>query len=183
MDEAPELIRLAGDLIRLGVVAQVDLAAAHCTVAITDDLITGPVPWLAFAGALSVWAPPSIGEQVLVLCPEGDIASAVAVRGVFSDSRPAPAATEIFHAKFGDGTIIAYDPAAHALSVTLAAGGTAAIVAPGGVTITGDVSITGNVAVTGKVTATDDVKAGAISLKTHKHGGVQGGGAVSGVPQ
>ncbi|MBO9710680.1 MAG: phage baseplate assembly protein V [Caulobacter sp.] len=170
-------------MIRLGVVAQLDLAAARCSVSITQDLVTGPIPWLAFAGGLSVWAPPSIGEQVLVLCPEGDIASAIAVRGIFSDSNPPPASTAIFHAKMADGSIIAYDPAAHALTATLVAGGSAAIVAPGGVAITGDVTITGNVAVTGKVTATDDVKAGAISLKTHKHGGVQAGGAISGVPQ
>lgn len=183
MDEAAEIYRLAGDLIRLGVVHQVDLGGARCRVAITDDLVTGPIPWLAFAGAFSVWAPPSVGEQVLVVCPEGDIAAGIAIRGAYSAQFPAPANTDIVHARMKDGSVIAYDPASHVLSAVLVAGGAASIAAPGGVAITGDVTITGNVTVTGAITASQDVKAGAISLKTHKHGGVQAGGAVSGAPQ
>lgn len=183
MQEADELRRLAGDLIRMGAVHQVDLVTARCRVAITDDLVSGPLPWLAFAGAFSVWAPPSLGEQVLVVCPEGDLAAGIVIRGAYSETFPANADTDVVHARMKDGSVIMYDPAAHALTATLVAGGTAAIVAPGGVTITGDVAITGNVVVTGQITASDDVKAGSISLKTHKHGGVQGGGAVSGGPQ
>lgn len=183
MDDAAENARIAGDLIRLGVITQVDLAAARCRVAITDDLVTGPIPWLAPAGELAVWAPPSVGEQVLVLCPDGDIAAGVAVRGIFSDAFPAPAAAGVFHAKMKDGSVISYDPAAHALKAILVAAGVAEIVAPGGITLTGKVTINGDVTVAGVVTTSGDVKAGSISLQNHKHGGVQRAGGISDGPQ
>ena len=63
-----------------------------------------------------------------------------------------------------------------ALLAALPAGGVLAVVAPGGVTIEGDV------VVTGKLTASDDVLAGEISLKTHRHPGVQTGGGQTGTP-
>lgn len=44
-------------------------------------------------------------------------------------------------------------------------------------------SFSGNVEQTGgSITTTGDVKAGAISLKGHKHGGIEPGGAISGTP-
>lgn len=42
--------------------------------------------------------------------------------------------------------------------------------------------VNGDITATGTVTGDTDVKAGTISLKTHKHGGVTAGGAQTGVP-
>jgi phage baseplate assembly protein gpV len=53
----------------------------------------------------------------------------------------------------------------HALTAILPAGATAAIDAPGGLTIRGDVTIEG------KLTASDDVIGGGKSLKGHSHPG------------
>lgn len=64
------------------------------------------------------------------------------------------------------------------LYIELAAGGVANIVAPGGLNITGPVNITGNVATTGTLT-NNTVNVGS----THRHGGVQAGGATTGNPQ
>jgi uncharacterized protein involved in type VI secretion and phage assembly len=47
----------------------------------------------------------------------------------------------------------------------------------------GNVRITGDLAVSGSVTAANDVTAGSISLKNHKHGGVAGGNAKTGMPE
>jgi phage baseplate assembly protein V len=51
----------------------------------------------------------------------------------------------------------------------------------------GNMSINGQINATGKISSDDevsgsDIKAGAISLKTHKHGGVQSGGSLTAVP-
>ena len=54
---------------------------------------------------------------------------------------------------------------------------------PTRVSITGDVTVDGTIAATGDITSDADVKAGAISLKQHKYGGVQAGGALTAVPQ
>ena len=175
--------QLTGQVIQLGTIASVDHANATCTVE-TGDIVTGDLPWITQrAGGVRAWSPPTVGEQCVILSPEGDIESAFVVLGLYSDACPPPSTSpDTIHLEFADGAVIAYDQAAHALTVTLPEGGTAAIEAPGGVTITGDVTIIGDVGVVGRLAATDDVVGGGISLKSHKHGGVQGGGSQTGAP-
>lgn len=168
------------DLIRLGTIASVDLAAARCVVTYgsdEDDATTPPIRWLAArAGATRIWSPPSVGEQVLLLVPDGQIAAAVALCGLVQDAFPAAGSdlTEIL--MFDDGARISYDPVGHALQALLPGEGTAEIDAPGGLTIRGDVTIEGLVSVS------QDVVADGVSLKAHLHGGVQAGGSQSGAP-
>lgn len=65
-----------------------------------------------------------------------------------------------------------------------AAGQVVHVKAPGGMTIDANVQVNGTVTATQNITSTSgDVKAGAISLKTHKHGGVTTGSGTSGTPQ
>ena len=59
---------------------------------------------------------------------------------------------------YRDGARIEYDAAAHELKAVLPAGGTAELVADGGVSVTGNVTVAGNVAVTGRIDATEDIK-------------------------
>lgn len=159
-DDLPDLL---GDLLRFGTVETVDLAAATATVA-CGEVVSPPLHWLQFAGEFRLWSPPSKGEQVLLLCPEGDIAGGVILRGLNSTSFPAPAsgANPQLHGK--DGLII-----------TLTSDGIQ-ITAPGGV------AIDGNLNVTGLIAAGEDVVGGGISLKSHTHGGVQAGTAQTGAP-
>lgn len=181
--------QMTGEVVQLGVIASVDAATASCTVKI-GDLTTGDLPWLAArAGAVRAWSPPSVGEQVVVLAPEGDLENGVVLLALYSNARAAPAQDpQIVHLEFEDGAIIRYDQSSHALQVSLPADATATIEAPGGVTITGDVTITGqlsvseDVAVAGTLTADDDVIGGGKSLKTHKHSAVAAGTAQSGPP-
>lgn len=171
------------ELIRLGTIASVDLAAATCTVRYgnPDDDGGGaespPVRWLApRAGKTRVWSPPSVGEQALLLAPDGQLAGAVALVGIWQDAFPPPGTTIAELVEYEDGAVIGYDPQAHALTAILPAGGTALVEAPGGIILRGDVTVEGT------VTATGDVTAGAISLQNHTHGGVQTGGAQTGAP-
>jgi phage baseplate assembly protein V len=184
-DDPGRLDRVA----RYGTIESVDLAAARCVVR-AGDVLTHPIRWAAAAaGATRSWSPPSVGEQVLILCPGGDDAAAIALRGIGSTANPAPGDSLRELVRFSDGTILAYDPEAQRLELLVAAGGTVHLVADGGltidapVTINGDVTIAGDVAVTGKIDATGDVVGQGTALHTHKHTGVQTGGGVSGVPQ
>lgn len=189
MSAQPDIQRLVGDLVRPGLIASVDHAAKRCTVEI-GDLETGPLPWLAFrAGRLRIWSPPSVGEQCVLLCAEGDTNAGIVLPGLYCDAFDAPdSSPDIIKLEFEDGTAISYDMAAHALAISLASGGTATINAPGGVTITGDVSIVGKVSIegdtdlTGKLTASEDVIAAGKSLKSHMHSAVQPGSGQSGAP-
>jgi len=159
-----------GDLLRIGTVESVDLGSATAVFR-GGDVLSPPLPWMEWAGSFRTWTPPSAGEQVILLCPEGDIAGGVILRGIYSNAFPAPAndATHQIHGAAG-------------LVITLTDDGLQ-IVAPGDVEITGNVQITGDVNVTGTVTADTDVVADSISLKSHTHGGVQSGGSNTGAPQ
>jgi phage baseplate assembly protein V len=164
------------DGLRLGRVIEVDLAKALIRVAI-GEIESGWIDWAALrAGDTLVWSPPSVGEQTLVVSPDGDLEGAFALGGLFSNLHPAPGNSLRELIKFKDGTVLAYDPVSHHLEVILCDGGKATITAPAGLTINGDVTLNG------KLTASKDVIAAGISLKTHKHSGVQAGGAQSGAP-
>jgi len=179
----------AGEVLRLGTIASVDLANATCT-AQSGDIVTGDIPWIAQrAGNVRAWSPPSVGEQCLILAPEGDLAAALVIVGLYSDACPPPSSDpNVSLTEYPDGAIISYDHATHGLTATLPAGGTVTIEAPGGVTIigntdiVGDTHIAGSLNVSGTITAAQDVFGGGISLKSHKHGQVQAGSAQSGAP-
>lgn len=169
-------------LIRFGSVASVDLAAGRCTVTIDEngasgDATTPPIRWIEpRAGKTRTWSPPSEGEQVVLLCPAGEIGSAVALRGLSTNAYPPAGGSLAELIEFDDGAVLSYDPEGHALSIKLPAGATLAVEADGGLTIKGDIELTG------KLTASDDVIASGKSLKNHKHSGVQAGPAQTGAP-
>lgn len=195
---AAEQRRQQGNLIRLGTVAALDLDAARCRVT-TGELETDWIPWLVpRVGTTIEWSAPTVGEQGIVLCPDGDTSGAVFLRGLYSDAFPQPDHGEHVHlVRFPDGTVIRYDDEAHALDATLCEGGTVEITANGSVTvnseggatvnadttINGDLQVNGDVRTTGTATVDTDVIGGGISLKSHTHGGVESGGASTGAPQ
>jgi phage baseplate assembly protein V len=178
-----DIQRLIGDVVRLGTIATVDHAGARCTVTV-GDLSTGPIPWLsAAAGSTTYWSPPSVGEQVILLCPEGDIARGMALRGIFSTANAAPSASETLElVRFVDGATLFYDTNAHQLRANLPAGGKATIKAPAGITLAGPVTVKGPLTVEDAIKASGDVVAGSVSLQKHLHDKVQPGMGVSGKP-
>ncbi len=184
MADPADIQRLVGDLLREGLVASVDHDAGICTVEFADDLTTGDIPFLSpRMGAVRIWLPPSIGEQVLVLAPEGDAARGLVIGGLASDTHPHIGRGPGVALECDDGARLAYDPQTHNLTIALPSGGKAAIVADGGLSIKGPVTIDGPVDVTGKLTASEDVVGGGKSLKNHLHTKVQAGAAISGPPQ
>lgn len=169
------------ELIQIGTVTSVDLAAARCVVEV-GDTETPPLPWMeSRTGDTRIWSPPSEGEQVILICMDGELGGGVVMRGIPSDTfAPAGNSSEEV-ILFGDGARIAYDPEAHKLTAQLPAGSTIDVTADT-VNLVGNVAIDGDVTVTGTVTADDDVIGGGKSLKGHRHGGVQAGGAQTGAP-
>lgn len=174
MADPVDIPRLIGDLIREGDV--IERAGALCRVRV-GDIESGFIPWLAGrAGKVTIWSPPSIGEQVAVLCGEGDLARAIVLPGLFSDAHPAPADDDSTRIVFDDGAWFGYDPGASEATIALG-DGTEMVLAPGKLRIRADIEITG------KLTASDDVVGGGKSLKDHIHTKVQAGAALSGPPQ
>ncbi|NBC35539.1 phage baseplate assembly protein V [Novosphingobium sp. FSY-8] len=182
MDSDEDIPLDPSTLIRLGVVTQVTMNPPRCRVRFGDpdaddgDVETPPIRWLAMrAGKTRKWSPPDEGEEVVLLTPDGQIGNAVALLGLNNDNAPPPGSTTGDLTEYEDGARISYDPATHALNAELPDGATALIRAA---TITLD----GNVHVTGTLSADTDVTAAGISLKGHRHAGIQRGGGTTDPP-
>ncbi|MDQ0250957.1 phage baseplate assembly protein V [Sphingomonas kyeonggiensis] len=184
-----------GELIRYGTIDSVDLPGGRIAVRV-GEIVTANLRWLTgAAGGTSIWIRPKVGEQVVLFAPDADIEGAIAMRGVVCNAFPPIGDQDRDVIRFEDGAELAYDPVTHGLEATLPGGGKATVTAPGGIKFVGDVEIQGQLKVTdnveleaqlhavGEISSDDDVKAGSISLKTHKHGQVQPGSGISGVPQ
>lgn len=161
-----ELRRRLAAVVRLGLVAEVDLERARVRVDYDRDpegapVQTGWLPWLAgMAGPDRSWRPPAAGEQVAVLSPDGDLAGGIVLGALYRAAHPAPAAEATKHlVEYRDGAVIAYDSEAHELRAALPDGATVAVESPGGVSITGEVAVTGGLTVTGDIAAEGDVSA------------------------
>lgn len=182
-----EIARCLANMIRPGVVSDVDYPKAMVRVK-AGDLHTGWLPWLTGrAGKDVTWWPPEVGEQVLILCPDGDPAQAMVLMAIYSTVQPAPADRPTIHVtRYEDGAEISYDREAHVLTATipgdvnLTATGAVTVTADGAinvesgsgitikaptvtiqadVTLQGDLTQTGNQAVTGNLDITGNVNA------------------------
>lgn len=160
-----ELERRLASAIRLGTVLAVDPDAARVTVRYGSEAATAPIPWVAAAaGETRAWRAPSEGEQVVLLCPGGELALAIALPGVYRDKFRAPEADPATQSvEYSDGAVVAYDPEAHELSALLPDGATLRIAAPGGATAECDLNIDGNLAVDGDISATGDISGANVS--------------------
>ncbi len=189
MDSLNESQRRISNVIRIGTVSAVDYAAGLCRVQ-SDENETDWLPWFTpRAGETIEWSAPSVGEQVMVLCPEGVMNGGVVLRGIYSNAFPPPASGAAMHlVRYSDGAVICYDTDAHALTATLPNGGTSTVNADGGITlngpltVNGDTTINGEAAVSKSLTAQTDVIGGGKSLAGHTHSGVTTGPGVSGPP-
>lgn len=192
-----ELARRLDNIIRIGTIHSVDLSAARVRVTI-GKLTTEWLPWLAHrAGTTRQWSAPTVGEQVAVFSPSGDLAAGVVLTGMYSTENPAPSDADDEHVTvYPDGARIAYNHTTGALTATGIQTGT--IEAQVKVTIdTPETHITGKLTVddlltygnglagnggannnfiTGDFThITGDLSSNGVVLHTHTHPGDSGG--------
>lgn len=178
--ELTDLQQRLANLIRVGRVHSVDHEAARLRVAFGKDNanVSGWIPWMASrAGATREWNPPAVGEQVAMMNPSGQEGAGFALPGgIYKSDAPANGTDEKKVALtldqagewaigVGNATITAKNG-----EIKLMVGGNHITITAGGVAIKGTVTVEG------------DVVADGISLKTHKHGGVQGGSGQTGTP-
>ncbi len=165
---------------RHGTITSYDPNAHAVKVALQPDgTLTGWLPlksaWIGNGWGLHL--APSVGDAIEVEFQEANGGAGTAGWRFFNDADrplPTPSGEAWLVHKSGasvkltnDGRITLADPAGAVLALTN----------------DGNVTITGNVVVSGSVMAQGDVKAGTISLHTHKHSAVQPGTGTSGLPQ
>ena len=114
-----ELARAIRNLIRSGVVTEVDTVQGLCRVQ-SGGIQTTWLNWLTTrAGRSRTWWAPSVGEQVLLLAIGGELDTAFVLPGIFSDDNPTPSASaDAWHVVFPDGAVMEYEPETSALTVT-----------------------------------------------------------------
>jgi phage baseplate assembly protein V len=173
--------RVSGGL-RYGRVDSVDPAGGTVRVVLASgpdgDVISGPIPYAQTAGAVKVHSPPSVGQQMMIMSPGGDVRQAVAMPMTFSDAEASPGAAEDTHIlTFGD---LALTMEGGSLVLTIA--GMTAAFAAGQITFTvGGVATT--ISASGLSVDGGQVRHNGTDIgSTHAHSGVNRGGSNTDAP-
>ena len=168
-----ELLRLILNMIRVGSVVDIDCDAKLVRVQVGKNTPTWR-PWAVHrAGDAQTWWPPSIGEQVILLSPEGNFDNAVILPAMYSDQFQPPSNNPAHHTtRYKDGAVIQYDSAAHVLTATLP-DGTSVSAVPGTVTSNAEDTVcTGNLTVEKNLTVNGfTVLNAGMNVKAGKAGG------------
>ncbi len=125
-----ELQRKLANIVRIGVVKEIDYEKAKVRVKI-GEFLTDYLQWVTSkAGKDRDWSPPDIDEQVVVFSPLGELSLGVVLGGIYQEKYPTSEnKKEINSIKFQDGTKFTYDKEKHHLGIevvdkiTLKAGG------------------------------------------------------------
>ncbi|KHA80259.1 hypothetical protein NC77_02325 [Janthinobacterium lividum] len=173
-----DLLRLLQNLIRLGTIAEVKGAKAR--VRLGPTLTTEWLKWATSrAGSTRTWSAPTVGEQVIVFSPGGDLTRGIIVPALYSQAFDAPESSSTIHTThYPDGAVVQYDHNAHALTAVLPHG-TATITAdkvtsnaPSTI-CTGDLTVMGNLLVEQSATVNGATTLnGGVNAKAGAAGGV-----------
>ena len=176
-----EINRRIDNLIRFGLIAEVDHANAKARVK-CGQILTSFLPFITLrAGTTKTWSPPTVGEQCVILASSGELTTACILVGLYTQNSPSHS-PDVHVIEFADGTTIEYNQATGRLNIVgiksafINASNQIEIFCP-------MVKIKGDVKIEGSVTSTGDMIAGGISQINHKHGGVQGGPSKTGIPE
>lgn len=206
MNNEAEIFRRIANLIRRGRVHEVQHSRPPRVRVATGELITGWLPWIENrAGTTRTWDPPTVGEQAVVFCPEGDLSAGIVMCGLDSQDHPTPSdSPDEWSRDFPDGARITYNHARGELTATGIQSGTvvadtAFTVSCPKITLDGKVTVTdlftyqagmsgtngkeNGTAISGNLTHKDgDLSSNGIVLHTHVHQDVERGGSKSGGP-
>lgn len=114
-----ELNRLLCNIVRIGTITEIDYEKYLARVSSGENQ-TDWIRWAADrAGDATTWWAPSVGEQVILLAPGGDLVNAVIAGRLYSDAAlPPDSGKQTDVTLYPDGARISYDPQTGALRVT-----------------------------------------------------------------
>ncbi|MGL9758418.1 MAG: phage baseplate assembly protein V [Wolbachia sp.] len=116
-----ELNRKLANIIRIGLIKEVDYEKARVRVKI-GEFITDWLPWVtARAGEDRSWFAPNIDEQVMVLSPMGELSLGVVLPAIYQQKYfPSECRKDAHIFEFQDGSKVSYDKKDHHLEITVA---------------------------------------------------------------
>lgn len=198
MDSA-EILRLIEILVRTGTVFDVQHARPPRVRVKSGGLESDWLPWAERrAGTTRTWNPPTLGEQVLLFCPSGDLRNGIVLCGIPSDDCDVPShSADETATLYPDGAMTVYNHATGTLSlagiqkVIVEAATSVLVKCPdttfdGAVTVKGLFSYQNGIAgqggsngnvIRGNVTHEGGkMSSNGVVVDDHGHGGVQRGG-------
>ena len=178
-----EIYRLLMNLIRVGTVISVDYVQYVARVKVGKN----ETDWIRWgtprAGDAQTWWAPSVGEQVVIMSPGGDLENAFIAYSLYSNDALPPDTSQTSHViAYPDGAKDSYDPASGMKrtegikNALLQASGTATLNLAR-LIINAEVVINGEV-----VQGGGPMSSNGIVVDSHRHQGVQSGSATSGGP-
>jgi len=113
-----ELNRKLANIIRVGVVKEIDYEKARVRVKV-GEFLTDYLPWITHrAGEDKSWSPPNVNEQVMVLSPCGELSLGVVLPAIYQQKYFAPECRKTANIlEFGDGTKLSYDSGKNHLEI------------------------------------------------------------------
>lgn len=171
MKNFAELLRLITNLIRIGTIEEIDVELARVRIKSGENL-TGWLPWFAGrAGTTKDWNPPTIGEQIVLLSPSGDLAQAIVLGSLYSEQNPAPQnSADLYHVAMPDGTFLTYNHVEHSLLIEVL--GNTALHITGNTQITIDGDATVDIGGTAAITAGGETTVDAPAIRLNGGAGV-----------
>lgn len=173
-----EIDRRLANVFRIGTIAALDATNALVQVDL-GDITTDWLPWgTGRAGSTRKWSAPSVGEQVMVFSPSGELAAGIVGPSIFQDAHPAPSNNpNVDNVTFADGSSVNYDAGSNTLTVNVSGAGNvvvnckvATVKADTSVTLdtpmvhaTKNMQIDGNLGVTGAMAVQGQGASGAVS--------------------
>lgn len=180
MSRQADTLRRQANAVREGKVIAVDSSKGLVKVDLGDVENPLPTPWIQWAeraGARKTWNPPSVGEVMTVLSPDGEISTrSRAMPGGFAGDNGAPSSDgDAMAGSLGDVSWVITGS-----SATVTIGGCTATLTAAGLEVSGGfIKVTGgDLAATGGSFTHSGVNVG----DTHTHTNVQPGTAPSGPP-
>ena len=200
-----ELKRMINNLIRQGTIHAVQDDRVKVR---SGEITTTWLPWFTNrAGKSKSWWRPSIGEQVFILSPNGNLELGCVLPSLYCDDNPAPSqSNDGYLVEFPDGASFEYEPESSTLTIkgiqTAIIDVGKQIIAKAGTKISLETPIvecsnhitfksfsaTGGSGNTGEITgniihSNGNLSSNGVVVHTHTHSGVQSGKQSSGRPK
>lgn len=111
-----EIKRMISNLIRQGTIYKVNGDRVKVR---SGEIITTWLPWFTHrAGKSRTWWSPSIGEQVFILSPNGNLQLGCVLPSLYCNSYPTPSTSEHgYFVEFPDGATFEYEPNTSKLTI------------------------------------------------------------------
>lgn len=170
-----ELLRRVSNIVRMGKVVTVDYNKAKARVKI-GEITTGYLPWLT--PSTSAWIPLKMGEQVVVLSPNGDLRMGMILPALYQSSMPAPSTDDkkiVLNSDIEQTGEVKNNGNISCTGNMKADGNVEAI---GDMKTSGNLTADGDINTSGELKATGEVTGKNVKLSTHTHKFAYNGGNV-----